>query len=222
MDGTLFIALISLAIGLVACFFGYRLFRAVLPIFGFVLGAIVGAQAVNLVFGDGILSTVLSIITAVVVGIVFGLLAYFFWALGVILAVGGMGFAIGAALLPAFGLDMDFVSWVIGLLVGLGFAAAALVLRLPRAIVVAVTALWGAASTLAGVLLLLNQIEPDQLGYGAVDAVVSQSLFWLLGVLALAVVGAVFQAMTTMDIDTIWMDESTSNIAVPSRPPGAS
>jgi hypothetical protein len=220
MDGTLFIALISLAIGLVACFFGYRLFRAVLPIFGFVLGAIVGAQAVNLVFGDGILSTVLSIITAVVVGIVFGLLAYFFWALGVILAVGGMGFAIGAALLPAFGLDMDFVSWVIGLLVGLGFAAAALVLRLPRAIVVAVTALWGAASTLAGVLLLLNQIEPDQLGYGAVDAVVSQSLFWLLGVLALAVVGAVFQAMTTTEIDTIWVDETTSNIAAPSRPPG--
>jgi hypothetical protein len=220
MDGTLFIALISLAIGLVACFFGYRLFRAVLPIFGFVLGAIVGAQAVNLVFGDGILSTVLSIITAVVVGIVFGLLAYFFWALGVILAVGGMGFAIGAALLPAFGLDMDFVSWVIGLLVGLGFAAAAIVLRLPRAIVVAVTALWGAASTLAGVLLLLNQIEPDQLGYGAVDAVVSQSLFWLLGVLALAVVGAVFQAMTTTEIDTIWVDETTSNIAAPSRPPG--
>jgi Domain of unknown function (DUF4203) len=219
MDGTLFIALISLAIGLVACFFGYRLFRAVLPIFGFVLGAIVGAQAVNLLFGDGILSTVLSIITAVVVGIVFGLLAYFFWALGIILAVGGMGFAIGAALLPAFGLDADFLSWVIGLLVGLGFAAAALVLRLPRAIVVAVTALWGAGSTLAGVLLLLNQIEPDQLGYGAVDAVVSQSFIWLVGLLALAVVGAVFQAMTTSEIDTIWTEEAAMSTTTP-RVPG--
>ncbi len=223
MDGTLFIALISFAIGLVAVFFGYRLFRAILPVFGFVLGAVVGAQAVNLVFGDGILSTLLSIVTAVVVGIVFGLLAYFFWALGVVLAVGGMGFAIGAALLPAIGLeDADILSWVIGLLVGLGFAAAAIVLRLPRAIVVAVTALWGAGSTLAGVLLLLNQIEPDQLGYGAVDAVVSQSFIWLLATLALAVVGAVFQAMTTTDIDAIWVDESTSNVAVPSRPPGAS
>jgi hypothetical protein len=221
MDGTLFIALISLAIGLVACFFGYRLFRAVLPIFGFVLGAIVGAQAVNLIFGDGFLSTVLSIITAVVVGIVFGLLAYFFWALGIILAVGGMGFAIGNALLPAFGIDnLEFVSWVIGLLVALGFAAAALVLRLPRAIVVAVTALWGSGSTLAGVLLLLNQIEQDQLGYGAVDAVVSQSLIWLLAFLALAVVGAVFQAMTTSEIDTIWMDEAAMSSTQTPRVPG--
>lgn len=221
MDGTLFIALISLAIGLVACFFGYRLFRAVLPVFGFVLGAIVGAQAVNLVFGDGILSTVLSIITAVVVGIVFGLLAYFFWALGIILAVGGMGFAIGNAFLPAFGIDnLEFVSWVIGLLVALGFAAAALVLRLPRAIVVAVTALWGSGSTLAGVLLLLNQIEQDQLGYGAVDAVVSQSFIWLLGFLALAVVGAVFQAMTTSEIDSIWMDETAMSSTQSPRVPG--
>ena len=94
----LFVALIAISIGLVAVFFGYRLFRAVLPVFGFVLGAIVGAQAVFLIFNEGIFATVLSIVTAVVVGLVFGVLAYFFWALGVILVIGGMGFAIGSAL----------------------------------------------------------------------------------------------------------------------------
>jgi Domain of unknown function (DUF4203) len=216
----LFVALIAISIGLVAVFFGYRLFRAVLPIFGFVLGAIVGAQAVNLIFGDGMFSTILSIVTAVVVGLVFGVLAYAFWALGVILVVGGMGFAIGSALLPAFGLDADVISWVIGLAVGLGFAAAAFVLRLPRAIVTVVTALWGAGATLGGVMVLLQIIEPEQLGYGGVDAVVSESFIWLLAYIALAVVGAIFQAMTSAEIDTIWLDESTSNIAAPSRPPG--
>jgi hypothetical protein len=217
----LFVALIAVAIGLVATFFGYRLFRAVLPIFGFVLGAIVGAQAVNLIFGDGIFSTILSIVTAVVVGLVFGVLAYAFWALGVILVVGGMGFAIGSALLPAFGLDdAEVISWLIGLAVGLGFAAAAFVLRLPRAIVTVVTALWGAGATLGGVMVLLQIIEPEQLGYGGVDAVVSESFIWLLAYIALAVVGAIFQAMTSAEIDTIWLDESTSNIAAPSRPPG--
>jgi hypothetical protein len=215
----LFVALIAVAIGLIACFFGYRLFRAVLPVFGFVVGAIVGAQAVFLIFNEGIFATLLSIVAAVVVGIVFGLLAYFWWALGIVLAVGGMGFAIGNALLPALNLDLDIVSWLLGLAVGLGFALAAIVLRLPRAIVIAVTALWGAGATLGGVLIVLQQIEPEELGYGAVDAVVSQSFVWLLIYLALAAVGAVWQAMTTSDIDAIWVDESAQSTApVPPTP----
>jgi len=215
----LFVALIAVAIGLVACFFGYRLFRAVLPVFGFVVGAIVGAQAVFLIFNEGIFATLLSIVAAVVVGIVFGLLAYFWWALGIVLAVGGMGFAIGNALLPALNLDLDIVSWLLGLAVGLGFALAAIVLRLPRVIVIAVTALWGAGATLGGVLIVLQQIEPEELGYGAVDAVVSESFVWLLIYLALAAVGAVWQAMTTSDIEAIWVDESAQNTApVPPTP----
>ncbi len=215
----LFAALIAVAVGLVACFFGYRLFRAVLPVFGFVVGAIVGAQAVFLIFNEGFLTTTLSIIVAVVVGIVFGLLAYFFWALGIVLAVGGMGFAIGNALLPALGLDLDVVSWLLGLAVGVGFALAAIVLRLPRAIVVAVTALWGAGATLGGVLVFLQQIEPEALGYGAVDAVVSESFIWLIAYLGLAVVGAVWQALNTSDMEAIWLDEPAQNTAhVPPTP----
>ena len=217
----LIVALIAIAVGLVACFFGYRLFRAVLPIFGFVVGAIVGAQAVFLIFDEGIFVTLLSIIAAVAVGVVFGLLAYFWWALGVVLAVGGMGFAIGSALLPAINVDnLEFVSWLLGLAVGAGFALAAIVLRLPRAIVIAVTALWGAGATLGGVLIVLQQIEPEELGYGAVDAVVSQSFVWLLIYLALAAVGAVWQAMTTGDITTIWTDEPASATAPPPYAPG--
>jgi hypothetical protein len=216
----LFVALISIAIGLVACFAGYRLFRAVLPVFGFIVGAIVGAEAVFLVFNEGFLTTLLSIVAAVVVGIVFGLLAYAFWALGVILAVGGMGFAIGAAVLPAFGLELDIIAWILGLLVGLGFAAAAYVLRLPRALVTVVTALWGAGSTLAGVLVLLNQVEVEELGYGGVTAVVSESFIWTLAFLALAIVGAVVQALTTSDIEAIWVDEPAQNAAPVPRTPG--
>ena len=216
----LFVALIAISIGLVAVFFGYRLFRAVLPVFGFVLGAIVGAQAVFLIFNEGIFATILSIVTAVAVGLVFGVLAYFFWALGVILVVGGMGFAIGSALLPAFGLDADVLSWLIGLAVGLGFALAAFVLRLPRAIVVVVTALWGAGATLGGLMVLLQIIEPEELGFGGVDAVVSESFFWLLVFVALAVLGAIFQAFTTSEIDTIWVDETSSQMAPPASRTG--
>jgi Domain of unknown function (DUF4203) len=216
----LFVALLSVGIGLVACFFGYRLFRAVLPVFGFVVGALVGAQGVQLIFGDGFFATGLSIAAAVVVGLVFGLIAYFVWALGVVLAIAGMGFAIGAALLPAFGMDADVISWIIGALVGAGFAVAAIVLRLPRALVTAITALWGSASTLAGVMVFLDIIQPQDIGYGGVNAVVSESFIWTLAFLALAVVGAVFQAMTTTDVDVIWGDEPAQNVAYTPRTPG--
>ena len=91
--------------------------------------------------------------------------------------------------MPAFGLDADVISWVIGAAVALGFAAAAFVLRLPRAIVTVVTALWGAGATLGGVMVLLQIIEPEELGFGGVDAVVSESILWLLAFIALAVVG---------------------------------
>jgi Domain of unknown function (DUF4203) len=216
----LFVALIAVAIGLVACFFGYRLFRAVLPVFGFVAGVLVGANGVQAIFGDGFFATGLSIVAAVVVGLVFGLLAYFVWALGVVIAIAGMGFAIGAALLPAFGMDADVLSWVIGALVAAGFAVAAIVLRLPRAFVTAITALWGSAATLAGVMVFLDIIQPEDIGYGGVTAVVSESFIWTLAFLALAIVGAVFQAMTTTDVDVIWGDEPAQSVAYTPRTPG--
>ena len=122
--------------------------------------------------------------------------------------------------MPAFGIDADVISWVIGAAVALGFAAAAFVLRLPRAIVTVVTALWGAGATLGGVMVLLQIIEPEELGFGGVDAVVSESFLWLLAFIALAVVGAIFQAMTSAEIDTIWVDETSSSMAPPASRTG--
>ena len=201
------VALIVLAVGLVALFFGYRLFTAILPILGFVAGAAAGAQAVFLIFGDGFLATVTSIVVAIIVGIVFAALAYFVWALGVVLAVAGMGFAVGSAILPAIGLDLDVVSWVIGVAVAAALAIIAVVMRLPKIIVIGLTSLWGAGASIAGVLVLLGQVEPEELGYGAVDAVVSQSFVWIVVLLALTVIGAAFQAYSTQGFLLAWADE---------------
>ena len=83
-----------------------------------------------------------------------------------------------------------------------------------------VTALWGAGATLGGVMVLLQIIEPEELGFGGVDAVVSESFLWLLAFIALAVVGAIFQAMTSAEIDTIWVDETSSTMAPPASRTG--
>ena len=85
---------------------------------------------------------------------------------------------------------------------------------------VVVTALWGAGATLGGLMVLLQIIEPEELGFGGVDAVVSESFFWLLVYVALAVVGAIFQAFTSSEIDTIWVDETSSQMAPPASRTG--
>jgi uncharacterized protein DUF4203 len=76
---------ILLAGGIVACFFGYRLFRTVLAIFGFILGAL----AASSVFG--ISNTTLMLVAAVVGGLVgaFILIAAYF--VGVALVGAGLG-----------------------------------------------------------------------------------------------------------------------------------
>ena len=46
-----FVALVAVAVGTVVCFFGYRIFRLLLPFLGFFVGLIVGAQVVASIFG---------------------------------------------------------------------------------------------------------------------------------------------------------------------------
>ena len=201
-------ALILIAIGAAALFVGFKLWLVLLPIFGFFVGFVVGAELIATWLGDGFLSNVLGIVVGAAVAVVFAFLAIFWWWLGVILVIAGFGFAIGYGLLPAIGLDADVLSWVIGLTVAAIFVVAAVVLRMPRALVIVVTSLWGSGAVLAGVLLILNQIDVEDLGFGAINQVISESFFWFMAWIALAVVGMAAQAFTSDPISLVPDDAS--------------
>jgi Domain of unknown function (DUF4203) len=217
-----FVALITAAIGLLALLFGYRIFKLLLPLLGVFVGLVVGAQVVASIFGEGFLASVIGVVAGLVVGLLFGALAYVWWWLGVILVFAGMGYALGVSILPAFGLELDFVSVLVGLAVAAVFAIGAIVLRMPKLIVIAITALWGSGATIAAWLVFTNQIEPDQLGYGAVNAVVVESTFWLIVFFAVAVVGMAFQLASTMEYELMWEEdypwESPTSPTTPSAP----
>jgi hypothetical protein len=119
-------------------------------------------------------------------------------------------------------LDLNLVSVLVGLAVAAIFAIGAIVLRMPKLIVIGVTALWGSGAAIAGLLVFTNQIEPDQLGYGAVNAVVVASTFWLIVFFAVAVVGMAFQLASTMEYELMWDEEypweSPTNPTTPSAP----
>src|SRR3954469_23344135 len=81
-------AAILLAGGIIACFFGYRLFRTVLAIFGFILGAL----AASSVFG--ISNTTLMLVAAIGGGVIRAFILITAYFVGVALA----GAAIGATI----------------------------------------------------------------------------------------------------------------------------
>ena len=217
-----FVALVAVAVGALVCFFGYRIFRLLLPFLGFFVGLIVGAQVVASIFGEGFLASVFGIVAGLVVGLLFGALAYLWWWLGVILVFAGMGYALGAAIFPAIGIDVGIFNFVLGLAAAAVFAIIAIVLRMPKLIVIAVTGLWGSGAIIAGWLVFTNELQPDQLGFGAVDAVVSTSAFWLIVFFAVAVVGMAFQIATTQEYVVMWDEEypweSPTSPSTPSAP----
>ena len=75
---------------------------------------------------------------------------------------------------------------------------------------------------IAGWLVFTNELQPDQLGFGAVDAVVSTSVFWLIVFFAVAVVGMAFQIATTQEYIVTWDEEypweSPTSPSTPSAP----
>ena len=163
-------AIVLLVGGIVACFFGYRLFRIVLAIFGFILGAL----AASSVFG---VSDTGPMIAAAAVGGLLGavvLIAAYF--VGVALIGAGLG-AVAAHLLLAAG-DRDphvlavlFMS-VVGaaasmylqryfIIVGTGFGGAWTMIVGAMALIGDRTALVAAASGDVWVPYLMNP-APDQ------------------------------------------------------------
>jgi uncharacterized protein DUF4203 len=197
-------ALILIAVGAAALFVGFKLWLVLLPIFGFFVGFVVGAELISTWLGDGFLQNVLGIVVGAVVAIIFAVLALFWWWAAVVLVLAGFGFAIGYGLLPAIGMEnADVLSWVIGLTIAAIFAVAAVVLRMPRALVIVATSLWGSGAVLAGVLVILNQVDVENLGFGAVDQVITQSFFWFMAWIALAVVGMAAQAFTSDPISLV-------------------
>src|SRR5688500_16359807 len=100
-------AVVLLLGGIVSCFFGYRLFRIVLAIFGFILGAL----AASSVFGVSDTGPMLAAaIVGGVIGAVILTLAYF---VGVVLVGAGLGAAAANLLFAATDRDPHFLVLVL-------------------------------------------------------------------------------------------------------------
>ncbi len=73
-----------------------------------------------------------------------------------------------------------------------------MVLAVPKYLVIVLTAIAGATTFIAGVLLIVGVLKPSDLHDGAVAAEIRESLLWLLVALVLAGAGIGAQMRTTM------------------------
>lgn len=138
-------AIVLLAGGLLACFAGYRLFRIVLAIYGFILGALLASSFMP---AEQTIGMILIWMGGGLLGALILLLAYF---VGVALIGAGVGAFLAHAGFAASGVEPNI--WIVILL---SIAGALAALALQRYVIIAATAFGGAQTAVVGAAALLG------------------------------------------------------------------
>lgn len=189
-------ALIASGLGLALCFFGYRLARVLIPLWGFFVGFSIGAAGTSDAFNNAFLGTTMGIVVGLFVGLLFALLAYFFYSLAVVLFMASLGYWIGTSIVLFFGLDKGFLSATIGIVVGAILGIIALFTNMPKLFLIVGTSIAGSVAVFGGVLVLFNKIQLDAFSYAAASEAISASWLLSLPALALMIVAIIFQLRT--------------------------
>lgn len=192
MEDVIFALLVILAGGLF-CFFGYLAFRVIIPIWGAVVGFSLGAGLIAAATDEGFLRSGLAWIVAIGLAVLFALLAYLFYWVAVVLAMGSIGFTLGASVMGALGVDWNWIVVLVGIAAGVLLAVLAIVSDFPMVLLVLLSALAGASAVTAGLMVLTGAIETDDFTDEAVTAQAGDDWWWYLVYGVLAVAGIVYQ-----------------------------
>lgn len=134
--------------GLLACFAGYRVFRVVLAIYGFILGALLASSFMGT---EQTLYMVLAWLAGGVVGALILIVAYF---AGVALLGAGIGAAAAHMAWAALGREPGLV-----ILILFSVAGALVALALQRYVIIVATAFGGAQTALIGAAALMGDSD---------------------------------------------------------------
>lgn len=131
--------------GLLSCFAGYRVFRIVLGIYGFILGALIGSSL------PGVEQTWAMAAAGLVGGLIGALILIAAYFVGVALIGAGVGALAANAIWAQFGREPHIL---VVILLAVGGALGALALQ--RYVIIAATAFGGAQTAVVGAAALLG------------------------------------------------------------------
>lgn len=172
---------------------GQFVLRLILPIWGFFAGFAAGAGFVADVGDDRFLGTVLGWVLGLVFGLVLALLAYFFYAVAVILAMASFGFAIGSGLVVALGIDWNWVAVLVGLAVGAIVGIASIFVNMPMLVLIVLGSIAGAVGVVGGLMLVFGSLNTADFSRGDFVDTVNNNWFWYVLLLVLIVFGVFVQ-----------------------------
>lgn len=180
-------------VGLSLAFSGLRVFFAMLPLIGMVAGFFAGATLITNWLGDGFLATMTGWLVGLVFGVLFALVSYLWWYAGALLAAGASGALLLSGIFSMFGMNNGILLTSIAIAGAIIFIVVALVLNLPIYVVLVNTAVVGAHMVVGGLLLILNRVDVEDFDWGVARAIVHDSWFWWLIMVAVAAAGIVAQ-----------------------------
>jgi hypothetical protein len=180
-------ALLITAGGVIACIAGYRLFRIVLAIYGFVLGAVIASSIV------GPTNTIGMIGAALGGGLAGALILVFAYFAGIALVGGALGALVSHALWTQFG-GGDPPALLI---VGAAMAGAIAAMFLQRYVIVVSTAFGGAWTIVVGLMSIIGGRSGDANVWILYPTMPSESRWTLLAWGALGVAGTAVQLAIT-------------------------
>lgn len=220
----LLLGVLAIAIGLAFCFYGFRVFLILLPIWGFFAGFLVGANGVTALFGDAFLATTLGWVVGFLLGLLFAVLSYLYYWVAVILLGGALGYQLTIGLLQWIGFEADgLIAFILALIVGAVFAVGFFLLQMPAVLVIVATAISGAGATIAGVAIAIGILDWQELGTGIFGLYAASDMGWIgiIGAIALAFAGAIYQTRTVADMSAAISEEAYMNPGIDrSRPSG--
>lgn len=188
--------LLAIVVGIVFCFQGYLAMRIVISVWGalvgFALGASIGAD------DGGLLSTGLSWILGIVLALLFAAIAYLYYEVSIAIAMGSIGFTLGASVLVALGVTWSWLIVLAGLSLGVVLAIVAIAGDLPTLLLVVLSAMAGASVIVAGLMLLTGVLDTETITTsGAVTEQLDDDWFWYVIWLGLAIGGMVTQLVSS-------------------------
>ncbi len=187
------VGLLAIAIGALFCFRGWLMLRIIIPIWGAFAGFVLGAGLVANIGNEGFLSSVLGWIVGVVVAVVFGLIAYLYYEVSVVIAMAAIGFSISTSVLVALGITWSWLTILSGVALGVILALVAILGNLPMVILTVLSAAAGASTIVGGLMLMFGVVDTSQFSSAATTEALDIDWWWYGIYIGLAVAGIIAQ-----------------------------
>ena len=197
--GQVWVGVIEIGLGLVFCFLGQSAARVVLGLWGAVFGYLAGAVLYVALYNwlGACVAVVPDWVFAVALALLLAWLAFAFYAIGVLLSMGAVGWGLGQALSQS----MHLPAWLtlsLSLLLAAGLVMAGWTMNLPRLLLIVITAAVGAGAIIDGIQVLIGGRLPwTEVSFWRLDT--NTAALWAGGFLVLVFAGIFVQSRQVSD-----------------------